>query len=249
MMSELVDLMKCPYDWFEITGHPFEDSILEADWHYALGKIGFQDTDLPFADWEWQLLEGDEDEIGHLIELLKARRCETKKFYNRNCAGRLRDLHFKTPTEDGKHFIQGLDEKDVIKRTKDGKKRSLFFENLSSGELKQEFWDWVMRYCGSPWDHPSYVVMMEPDREPDEQEANRLDLPLWRKLLDSSHIRICMKLDRAIGASVGAATNYICYDIHVDTSIVHCFPVTEADTWKILGKAGGFDYEELNRPL
>jgi hypothetical protein len=249
MMSELDALMKCPYDWFEITGHPFEDSILQADWQYALGKIGFEDTDLPFTDWERQLLEGEEGEINYLVELLKIRCCETKRFYNSNCAGRLRNLHFMTPAEQGRHYIQGLDKNEAIRFTNKNKKESLFFENVSSSELKQEFWDWVMRYCGSPWDHPSYVSMMEPDADLDEQGDSNQDLVLWRRLLNTSHIRICMKLNRPIGASAGVVTNLICYDIHVDTNIVHCFPVTEADAKKILGDAGGFDYDELNQPL
>lgn len=248
-MSELDALMKCPCDWFEITGYPFEDSILQADWQYALGKTAFEATDLPFTDWERQLLEGDEDEIRYLIELLQIRHDETENFYNSNCAGRLRNLHFVTPAEHGKHYVQGLDENAATKRTKGNKKRSLFFENVSSRELKQEFWDWIMRYCGSPWDHSSYELMMEPDMNPDEQERSIPDLVLWRKLLKASHVRVCMKLNRPIGASAGAVTNLICYDIHVDTNIVHCFPVTEADAKEILGEAGGFDYEELNRPL
>ena len=238
--------MKCPYDWSAITGNDWEDSILQADWHYALGKVSYEDIDLPFSDWELQLLEGHDDEISDLIRLLEDRHDEAVEFYNNKCAGRLRNIHFVTPSEHGKHFIEGVDEAGALRRTRIKKKQSLFLKNLTSDELKKEFWDWVFRYCGPSWDYFSYRRMWEPDEE--DGVGNELELVLWRSSC-ANPIRECMRLNRVVGASEGALTNCICYDFHLDTREAHCFPVTEGGAKQILGEESGFDYEELNRPL
>lgn len=245
MLAELRDLMKCPYDWFDITGHPWEDSILHADWLYALGKMAPENADLPYEDWEWSLLEDDNEFVAYLVGLLGPLHEQTVEFYDTKCSGRLRTLYFMPPGEQGKHFVQGLDEKKTIERTKGKKRPSLFFQNVSGSELRQEFWDWVTHCFGPQWDYYSYFYLMHPEESDEPCDEPRY--ALWRRLLSHQQVRICMKLNRAIGASRGMRTNHILYDFDFNSGRVHCFPVTEADAVAEMEKVGVADLDEFYR--
>jgi hypothetical protein len=37
-----------------------------------------------------------------------------------------------------------------------------------------------------------------------------------------------------VGACDGELTSFLCYDIHIDAKIVHCYPVSEADAKRIM---------------
>jgi hypothetical protein len=52
MRNELRKLLQCPLDWVVITNQPSKRSILEADWHYAVGAMAVDPDDIPFdEDW------------------------------------------------------------------------------------------------------------------------------------------------------------------------------------------------------
>jgi hypothetical protein len=241
MMNELRKLLKCPLDWFEVTNHPFEGSILEADWQYAVGAMAVDPDDIPF-DEDWIDVDFDEDEIVHAVDVLRNRRDETRHFYETKCAYRLYKLDFKTPAEHGKHFIQGLDEARTISRTKHG--FSLFLRNLDSEFLRQRFWDWVIRYFDIYSDRDSYRAMMDPD----EEDYNEEKAKLWRNLLSKTHSRLCWRFNAPIGASNGELTSFICYDVHIDTEVVHCYPVTETQAGEIMGDAELVNSDDYFRP-
>lgn len=241
MMNELRELLKCPLDWFEVTNRPFEGSILEADWQYAVGAMAVDPGDIPF-DEDWIEADFDEDDIVHAVDVLRNRRDETTDFYETKCASRLYKLDFKTPAEHGKHFIQGLDEVQIISRTKHG--FSLFLHNLDSAFVRQRFWDWAIHYFDDYCDRDSYRAMMDPDEDFYSEEKAKL----WRNLLSQPHTRLCWSFDAPIGASRGALTNFICYDIHIDARVVHCYPVTEAEARDIMGDAELVNSDDYFRP-
>jgi hypothetical protein len=241
MKKELKELLQCPLDWVVITNHQFKGSILEADWHYAVGAMAVDPDDIPF-DEDWIDVDFDEEDIGHAVDVLKNRREETMHFYKTQCAYRLYNLDFKTPAEHGKHFIQGLNEARITFRTKHGS--SLFLKNLTSEFLRQRFWDWAIHYFDDYNDQGSYRAMMDPDEETYNEEKGKL----WRVLLSRPHTRLCWRFDLPVGASKGALTNFICYDIHTDTRVVHCYPVTEADARDIMGGAELVNSDDYSRP-
>jgi hypothetical protein len=241
MMEELKELLKCPLDWSGFPMQDWDESILKADWYFAMGSCGFDMTDIPDSELELEMLEGDDYEIQQLISNLKMRRNETLEFYMRRGAGKLHGLTFLTPAEHGKHYIPSIDRQEIVSKTNYGD--SLFLENLKSDELRFEFWNWVDTFFGGKWDLTSYDMMMDPE----EEVYNEPECKLWRRLISESHVRICMEMSRTIGASRGALTKYICYDIHTDTRVAHCYPVTEKEATAIMSDAQVINCEELNR--
>jgi hypothetical protein len=61
---------------------------------------------------------------------------------------------------------------------------------------------------------------------------------LWRKFLSASHLRIVVDTLKPIGASSGEMTTLICYDLHIDSKTVHCYPVSGDDSRIIMD--GGY---------
>jgi hypothetical protein len=241
MMEELKKLLKCPLDWSGFPMQDWDESILRADWYFAMASRGFEMTDLPDGALELEMLEGDDYEIQQLISNLTMRRKETLAFYMANCAGKLHGLTFLTPAEHGKHYIPSMGRQEIVSKT--NYSDSLFLENLRSDELKLEFWNWVDTFFGGKWDLASYDMMMDPE----EEVYNDPESKLWRRLISEPHVRICMEMSTAIGASRGVLTKYICYDIHTDTHVAHCYPVTEMDAIAIMGDAPVINCDELNR--
>jgi hypothetical protein len=241
MMEELKKLLKCPLDWSGFPMQDWDESILKADWYFAMASRGFEMTDLPDGALELEMLEGDDYEIQQLISNLTMRRKETLAFYMANCAGKLHGLTFLTPAEHGKHYIPSMGRQEIVSKT--NYSDSLFLENLRSDELKLEFWNWVDTFFGGKWDLASYDMMMDPE----EEVYNDPESKLWRRLIREPHVRICMEMSTAIGASRGVLTKYICYDIHTDTHVAHCYPVTEMDAIAIMGDAPVINCDELNR--
>ena len=89
----------------------------------------------------------------------------------------------------------------------------------------------------------SYEMMMDPE----DEVYNEPESKLSRRLVGEPHVRICMEMSRTIGASRGAPTKYICYDILSDTHFTHCYPVTEKESKAIMGDSQVINCDELNR--
>jgi hypothetical protein len=241
MMEELKGLLKCPLDWSGFPVQNWDESILKADWHFALGSRGPEMTDIPDDELDLKMLEGDDYEIQQLISNLKMRREETLEFYMTCCAGKLHSLAFLTPAERGKHYIPSIGTQEIISRTEYGD--SLFFEDVRSDELRFGFWNWVDTFFRGIWGLASYEMMMDPD----DEVYNEPEPKLWRRLLSEPHVSICMEMSRYIGASRGALTKYICYEILTDSHVAHCYPVTEKEAKAIMGDARVINCDELNR--
>jgi hypothetical protein len=231
MMDALKELLKCPLDWSEFPLQNWDESILKADWHFAMASRGFEMTDLPDDELDLKMLEGDDYEIQQLISNLRMRRKETLEFYMTCCAGKLHGLTFLTPAEHGKHYIPSISTQGIVSKTKHGD--SLFFENLKNDELKFRFWNWVDTFFQGIWGLASYEMMMDPE----DEVYNEPESKFWRRLMSEPHLRICMEMSRTIGASRGAPTKHICYEILTDTRVAHCYPVTEKEAITIMGDA------------
>ena len=242
MTPELRELLKCPLDWTKVTNRPFEGTILEADWQYAIGATAPDPDDIPFEDI-LEVYDYDDEEIERAVEVLKDRQCETREFYKTKCAYRLYDLNFMTPVQQAaKHAVKKLDESQILSGTKRGP--SIFLRSLDSAYLRQQFWDWLICYFDAYADRESYHFMMDPDDEIYNDEKAKL----WRGFLSQPHTRFSWRFDQPIGASRGALTSFVCYDIHLDTKAVHCFPVPEAEATEIMGDAPLVTSDEFCRP-
>ena len=67
----------------------------------------------------------------------------------------------------------------------------------------------------------------------DAEGSSADDMPLWDKLLNDDNSRIAFRCTGPIGASDGAATEYICFELDATTPIVHGYPVTQGEAHRI----------------
>jgi hypothetical protein len=87
---------------------------------------------------------------------------------------------------------------------------------------------------------PQYDVDISPPYqyydfiESGSEQSNTLEARLWHKLLTATHLRIVIDTMKPVGASRGEMTTLICYDLHLDSKIVHCYPVSPADAAGIM---------------
>lgn len=234
-MHQLRELLKCPLDWVPVINRPFEGSLPEADWLYAVGAMAVDPDDIPFEE-DWIDINFDVRELLHAVDVLNNRRCETKKFYMAHCAAQLHSLQFITASDQAKHYVAGLNETQIIARTKGKDKPSLFVKSFSSDDLRNAFWDWVEFYYEPYRDRESYACIMK-RHDDSEEEYDDERAKLWRRLLSEPRTRICWRMDSVIGASEGIPADHICYDVHLHTRTVHCFPVTEAKARDIMREA------------
>jgi hypothetical protein len=57
------------------------------------------------------------------------------------------------------------------------------------------------------------------------------------KFIEVPHLRICIDTLRTIDGCNGEPSHFLCYDLHIDGKIIHCYPVSEAEANRIMGDA------------
>ena len=232
--------MKCPVNWeIETLTEDWEWSILHLDWLHCLEERVAEGADIPVTPEEYDDLLEDADtyELDHLISNLRLRRSQAVELYLRR-AGRLAGLSFLTPAEHGKHFRATVRKDEVAERSNGGP--SLFWMNYSGTDLKSTFWIWFRMFFDSVLAEESDNFFLHPtivyDRVNDPNEK-LYDTPagrLWQKFLTLTNLRICMNTLRPVGACEGNLTSFLCYDIHIDAKVAHCYPVSEGEAHQIM---------------
>jgi hypothetical protein len=112
-------------------------------------------------------------------------------------------------------------------------KRTLaLLENYDSERLKSAFWAWFAAFFEGTTTELEYCRLLEEDCP----EYNTTAGVLWRRFLNEHHLRISMNTLRPVGASGGQLTSFICYDVHLGSKIVHCYPVTGIEAVDIMGE-------------
>jgi len=56
---------------------------------------------------------------------------------------------------------------------------------------------------------------------------------LWGKVMSEANSRVCFRCSAPIGASRGAPTNFICFELDATTPIVHGYPISEEEARRI----------------
>ncbi|MGA3323468.1 MAG: hypothetical protein ABSF45_03270 [Terriglobia bacterium] len=129
-----------------------------------------------------------------------------------------------------KHAAAELTEDAILSHTRNGP--SLFYQSYSASDLKNTFWSWFLCFFGIVNSRHLYYAFVTPNTA----DYNRSRANLWRKFLAEPHLRIAFDAMRPIGACHGASTSYVCFDIHIDGKIVHCYPITSDEAARIMGK-------------
>jgi hypothetical protein len=227
--------MNCPVDW----SREFPDdeawrySFPYLDWYYCLSLYAVDGDDLPYYPHDFDDFSDPPEELQRMIMNLDDRRPSAVELYMTR-AGRLKGLQFMRPADHGKHYIGDIDSAEMKRRTKHGP--SLFHTNYSSDRLEQTFWYWFQMYFGMPqYDldvAPPYRyngLMQDGSAQYATPEAR-----LWRKFLNAPQLRIVVGTLESVGASRGEMTTLICYDLHLDSKIVHCYPVSDVDVRTVM---------------
>jgi hypothetical protein len=235
---ELEKLMQCPVTWDKETLiEVWEWSILHLDWLRCLDERVAEGSDIPVTPEEYVDLFEDTYELDHLLINLKLRRDDAVELYMKR-AGRLAGIIFMTPAEHGKHFRATVPKEDVAERSKGGP--SLFWTNYSRDDLRSTFWVWFRIYFDSVVAEESSNFFVHPTIaynwliDPDERLYGTPVGRLWHKFLSLTNLRICMNTLQPVGACDGELTSFLCYDIHIDAKIAHCYPVSESEADRIM---------------
>jgi len=179
---------------------------------------------LPYLDWYYSLAQHEEPEqLRALVLNLGDRWPLAVELYMKR-AGHLSGLHFMTPAEHGKHFVPSIGEDEIIRRSTHWP--SLFLQDYGSARLQATFWGWLSMYFDAIKTPAEYMMFM--DLESTSYESP--EAQLWRRFV----------------ASDGESSRFLCYDIHIDSKTVHCYPVTEAEAKRILGDAKILIYDGFN---
>ncbi|MGB7137615.1 MAG: hypothetical protein WBD46_20170 [Acidobacteriaceae bacterium] len=245
---ELHQLMRCPVDWNADTLTEISwSSILHLDWLHCLAERMTEGGDIPVTPEDYdELFEdvADSYELDHLLKNLELRRQDAEELYKAR-AGRLAGWTFITPQSHGKHFRATLQKKEVANATAraaaGGKRRpSLFWANYSSEQLKGTFWTWFSDYFDSELAYESSNFFLDPMIvygqliRPGEELYGTTVGKLWHKFTHLTNLRISMNALGDVGACDGRLTSFLCYDVHIDAKIVHCYPVSEAEAQDIM---------------
>ena len=231
LMEKMKKLIACPIDWEMETGRQdWRESVLEFDWQRTLRRHAVRAEEVQFNP-DLQNLYEHEPEPEIVIENLTLARSQAKKKYHEQ-AGRLAGLIFQTPSKHGKHYVPNLDHSTALSRTRNG--RSLFFCNYDSAKLRNVYWTWFFQFFQP-------IVSLEDYEElvtPDSRRYRSAQGGLWKRFLHCHQLRLGMKTSSLIGACEGEETSYVCFDVHVGSKTVHCFPIGRADASEMMGDDG-----------
>ncbi len=225
----LEELVKCPLEWEKKFGSEnWRVSLPQLDWYYSFAQHAVDRSELPFDLHEVDLVYEDLGVLRRLLANISLRQSAAEELYMTR-AGRLYHLRFMTPAEHGKHFAAGMTEPAALEQSR-RKGISIFFKNFSSGDLENTFWTWLWHNFDDVNSYASYEEFLDPR----EELSKSPEAALWHRLLSETRVRICMDTIRPVGACDGELTSCLCYDVHFDTKIAHCFPVSAAEAKRIM---------------
>lgn len=228
-MPELEELMKCPIDWkTKLQSDDWFLRLPHLDWYFSFAQHAVDRGDLPLYPDEFDEIKEDPEELRSLLINLRDRRPNAEKLYMKR-AGRLGDLSFMTPSEHGKHFRAGRSEASALAESRAG--ISLFFKDFSSFRLEETFWYWFLLIFDNVLDYHDYEDFLDPN----EDLYKTPESTLWRRFLSDSNLRICTDTIRPVGACNGEPTSFLCYDLHIDAKVVHCYPISESEARRMMG--------------
>lgn len=221
--------MKCPIDWrAKLQSEDWFLRLPHLDWYYSVAQHAVDGGDLPFYPDEFEEIYEDPEELRSLLINLRDRRPKAESLYMMR-AGRLGNLSFMTPSQHGKHFRAGRSEESTLVESKRG--ISLFFKDYSSVRLEEAFWSWFLLIFDNVFDYHDYEDFLDPNEDLYKSPQSKL----WRRFLSNSNLRICTDTIRPIGACNGKPTSLLCYDLHMDAMIVHCYPISGPEAVQMMG--------------
>jgi hypothetical protein len=222
-LKEIQEALRCPADWakvFQVQGPAYFEP-LEALWYEILRQnvrgdeahyIGpdYVRFDLPDApDSELRAIQINVREWRNIClqEFLAAIR-------------RFTDLRYASRRDYGKHLPPSGPQRkpDWIERESKKRNVSLFYFDIPEEEMLTAFLHAIF------WQFSGGEDLL--GLAPEEQV-------LWNRLIENDNSRIAFRCTGLIGASSGAPTKIICFELDATTPIVHGYPITEGEAHQI----------------
>jgi hypothetical protein len=230
---QIEDALACPIDWEKETG--FSDTNfgpLLFDWYLVFRSNAISSEEAQYLReivTMGEIYTGIGNDAAQIEKNIRERYPRAKAAYMRR-AGRLSGLTFLRPSEHGKHYKAGTVRVNVVRMSVSGS--SLFFEDYLSADLAQAFWIWLLVTFNNAnelsFDDLEAIASGTSRIFPDKSH-------LWAKLMNQHQVRIAFNAGTLIGASGGKETQFICYDLHFDSRVVHTYPVSEYEALDYMG--------------
>ena len=237
----LDDLMKCPVDWEKkLDFDGWQLSLPQLDWYYSFAQRAVDPTDISLYLCDFDVISENDDQLKRLKRNLYDRRSAAVTLYMTR-AGRLHGIRFMTPSEHGKHYAAGMTEENALQESS-RKGISFFFKNCNGSALERGFWNWLCLEFQNVNNYEEYEEFLDPK----EKRFQSPQAALWQRLLSETCLRICMNTPAPVGACDGRPTSFLCYDLHIDNRIAHCFPISEAEAERIMGDLETHENDSLN---
>jgi hypothetical protein len=230
LKQEAARLLTCPIDWSSIAAEDRDQCRwLYLDWFRCIYEVAVSvDEHAVVSDM------ADHEEFDHrvtasVVTNLRDRDNEAQMRFKKAASLRLSRLTFVAPSEQQRHFKRNLGRAEIMSRSIGGP--SLFFSDYTSDQVRKAFWSWLLSELGTDMLLHEFIQKVSKG-EMDEWDTI-IGLPerreLWNKFRDESHFRMAVNNMADIGAVNGKTTQVICFDIAIESAVVHFYPINKAE--------------------
>jgi hypothetical protein len=220
---EIREAMRCPVDWtivFRIED-PAAFEPLEARWYAILAEhVRGDESEYVGPDyWLATLSDAPDAElqaIQHNVNLWK----EGARNQFLAAVRRFTDVRYASRREYGKH-LPPLGPSPGRQWIEDESRKhgiSIFYFDIPEEGALLAFLHGIFWYFATY--ETDFGVATEAEK-------------LWEKIMNDANSRICFRCSGFIGASRGAQTEFICFELGATTPIVHGYPIAEDEARRI----------------
>jgi hypothetical protein len=220
-IREIREAMHCPVDWataFRVGG-PALFEPLEDLWYAILAKhVRGDESEYAGRDSWLATLSNESDAelraMQHNVRLWR----ESARNQFLAAVRRFTDVRYASHQEYGKHFPPPGPWPGRQWIEDESRKRgiSIFYFDIPEEAALAAFLHGVF------WSFSA-----------DEIDFGGTSKKLWEKLMNDANSRICFRCCGPIGASRGAPTEFICFELDATTPIVHGYPISEDEARRI----------------
>jgi hypothetical protein len=222
-VQEIREAMLCPVDWATVfrVGSPALFEPLEALWYTILAEhVRGDESEYVGRDYWLATLPNESD--AELRAMLHNVRLWKEGARNQYLAAvrRFTDIRYASRQEYGKHLPPPGPRLDRQWIENESQKRefSIFYFDIPEEAALGAFLHGIF------WSFPAYETEFGVAPEAEK---------LWKKVINDATSRICFRCSGPIGASRGAPTEFICFELDATTPIVHGYPISDDEAREI----------------
>lgn len=222
-IKEIREALECPADWAKVfrLGDPSYFEPLETLWYEIIRlKVKGDEAHYIGPDHVRLLLpkQSDSDLRAMQINVREWKDVCRQQFLA--AIRRFTDLRYASRKEYGKHLPPSGRPREPSWIEEESRRRavSLFYFDIPEGEMLTAFLHAIFWHFSGD----EHLLGLTPAEE-----------TLWNRLIKDDNSRIAFRCRGFIGASGGAPTDIICFELDATTPIVHGYPITEDEARQI----------------